>query len=394
MLSSRLSRFFVLFLGVVIVLAACAGEPDPSPAAVQPGPTSVPGTGVSNTPTPVPNTPTPMPNTPTPMPKTPAPNTPVPNTPTPSPTPNPVADPITGAPALARGAITRRPFVVMIDNHPDAYPQTGLDRAAVVFEALAEFGVTRFMALYAPGITPDAPQIGPVRSTRLYFAQWAMGFHPLYAHAGGSPQGLDLVQSTDQLINLDAQFDANVPYFRRSSDRLAPHNLYTSSAHLEQAAADRGAAGFDHPEVGFLFKADAPEAQRPPSERLNYFFIYQEDDAGWNYDPQTNGYLRLRRGRAARDAASNKQLWAKDVVVIEVREAPIAGDEKGRIEQTVIGAGEARVFMDGVERAARWRKDDAAAPLRFYDASGEELRLNAGPVWIVALPLLDNLTVQ
>src|SRR6185369_11335241 len=90
----------------------------------------------------------------------------------------------TGAPGLARGALTQRPIIVMIDNHPDAYPQAGLDHAAVVFEALAEFGVTRFMAVYAPGITPAAKQIGPVRSTRLYFAQWAMGFHALYGHAG------------------------------------------------------------------------------------------------------------------------------------------------------------------------------------------------------------------
>jgi Protein of unknown function (DUF3048) N-terminal domain/Protein of unknown function (DUF3048) C-terminal domain len=392
MLSSRLIRFCALLLSVAVALAACASEPETSPVVVQPSPAAT-GTAIPNTP--IPNTPVPIPNTPissTPAPT--APGTGVSNTPVPSPTPNPVADPITGAPALARGAITRRPFIVMIDNHPDAYPQTGLDRAAVVFEALAEFGVTRFMALYAPGITPDAPQIGPVRSTRLYFAQWAMGFHPLHAHAGGSPQGLDLVQSTDQLINLDAQFDANIPYFRRTSDRQAPYNLYTSSADLEQAAADLGAAGFDHPEVGFLFKADVPESQRPPSERLDYFFIYQEDDAGWDYDPQTNGYLRLRRGHAARDAATNKQLWAKDVVVIEVKEAPISGDEKGRIDQAVIGAGEARVFMDGVERAARWRKDDAAAPLRFYDTSGDELRLNAGPVWIVVLPSLENLTVQ
>jgi hypothetical protein len=301
---------------------------------------------------------------------------------------------MTGAPSLARGAITRRPMIVMIDNHPDAYPQTGLDRAAVVFEALAEFGVTRFMAVYAPGITPDAPQIGPIRSTRLYFAQWAMGFHPLYMHAGGSPQGLELVQNTDQLINLEALKESNLRYSRRSSDRVAPHNLYTSSADLEQAAADFGVGDYDHPEVGFLFKADAPAAQRPASEQISYFFIYKEDDAGWSYDPTTNGYLRLRRGRAARDAATGKQLWAKDVVVIEVAEQRIAGDAKGRIEQDVLGSGEARVFMDGVERAAKWRKEDAAAQLRFYDSAGAELMLNAGPVWVVALPALDNLTVK
>jgi hypothetical protein len=282
----------------------------------------------------------------------------------------------------------------MIDNHPNAYPQTGLDRAAVVYEALAEFGVTRFMAVYAPGITPDAPQIGPIRSTRLYFAQWAVDYYPLYVHAGGSPQGLEMIETSDQLINLEALKESNLRYFSRSSDRERPHNLYASSADLEQATADLGGGVYDHPEVGFLFKPDAPAAQRPATQRLDYFFIYQEDDVGWEYDPQSNGYLRLRRGRPARDAATEKQLWAKDVVLIEVTEARIPGDDKGRIDQEVLGTGEARVFMDGVERAAKWRKPDAAAPLRFYDAAGDELRLNAGPVWIVALPSLENLTVE
>jgi hypothetical protein len=282
----------------------------------------------------------------------------------------------------------------MIDNHPVAYPQTGLDHAAVVFEALAEFGVTRFMAVYAPGITTDASRIGPVRSTRLYFAQWAIGFHALYAHAGGSPQGLELVESTDQLVNLDALKAASSSYFGRDPEHDPPHNLYTSSAELERAANDLSVADLDQPDLGFLFKSDAPDQQRPAAQQLDYFFIYREDSAGWSYDRQTNGYLRLRRGKPARDAATDEQLWAKNVVVIEVEEAPIAGDPKGRIEQDVIGSGRARVFMDGVEREVTWRKDTAAAPLRFFDDASTETRLNAGPVWIVALPSLDNLTVE
>jgi hypothetical protein len=299
----------------------------------------------------------------------------------------------TGAPGLARGALTQRPVIAMIDNHPDAYPQTGLDHAAVVFEALAEFGVTRFMAVYAPGITADAPQIGPIRSTRLYFAQWAMGFHALYAHAGGSPQGLELVESTDQLVNLDALKAANTSYFARSSDRDAPHNLYTSSADLARAAKALGVADLAQPDLGFLFKNDAPAAQRPAAQEIGYFFIYREDDAGWSYDPQTNGYLRLRRGRPARDAATNAQLWAKDVVVLEIKEAPLADDPKGRIEQTVVGQGRARVFTDGIEREVTWRKDAPQAQLRLFDGD-TETQLNAGPIWIVALPSLDNLTVK
>jgi hypothetical protein len=290
----------------------------------------------------------------------------------------------------------RRPYVVMIDNHPDAYPQAGLDHAAVVFEALAEFGVTRFMAVFAPGITTDAPKIGPVRSTRLYFVQWAMGLHPLYAHAGGSPQGLGLAESTDQLSNLDALHlkTGEASYFWRDADRDAPHNLYTSSAELERAIKDRDIDEFHAHNLGFLFKGDAPAAQRPAEQRIDYFFIYSQDSAGWVYDPKTNGYLRLRRGKAARDAVTGEQLWTKNVVVMEVSEARIQGDEKGRIEQEVVGSGRARVFVDGLEREVTWRKDTPEAELRFYETGGDEVQFNAGPVWIAALPSLDNLTVE
>jgi hypothetical protein len=380
MLSLKPFRLLALLLGGVIALAACGGQPSaPAPTAAAPtvapaatsAPTAQPAATLAPTATNIPPTAAPQPSA------TPAPSSVVP----------------TGAPGLARGALTQRPIIVMIDNHPDAYPQTGLDRAAVVFEALAEFGVTRFMAIYAPGITADAPQIGPIRSTRLYFAQWAMGFHALYAHAGGSPQGLELVESTDQLINLDALKKASGSYFARDSDHDAPHNLFSSSAELERAAKALGVADLAQPDLGFLFKSDAPAAQRPAAQQIGYFFIYREDDAGWNYDPQTNGYLRLRRGKPARDAATNAQLWAKDVVVLEIKEAPLADDAKGRIEQIVVGSGRARVFMDGIEREVTWRKDAPEAPLRFFDDSAET-RLNAGPVWVVALPSLDNLTVE
>jgi hypothetical protein len=134
-------------------------------------------------------------------------------------------DPMTGAPALARGALRQRPIVVMIDNHPNSYPQSGLDKAAVVFEALAEFGLTRFMAVYAPGITPEASSIGPVRSARLYFVQWAMEFRGLYVHAGGAPQALETLQNTMSLVDVDALFRDRSVYFTRIAQRSAPHNL-------------------------------------------------------------------------------------------------------------------------------------------------------------------------
>jgi hypothetical protein len=382
---SRFLRPLTLLIAAALALAACAAQP----AAV---PTELPA--ATATPTEPPPPPTTAP-TETPLAPTAAPTVEPTAAPTVAPTavPNPTSDPITGAPALARGAVTNRPFIVMIDNHPNAVPQTGLDKAAVVFEALAEFGLTRFMAVYAPGITPEAPSVGPVRSARLYFVQWAMGFGGMYAHAGGSPQALELAQSTDAIVNVDALLRTWGVYFARNSNRAAPHNLYTGTPDLEAAAATVEAP-YTREDVGFVFKADAPESARPESQSVNYFFLYKEDDAGWEYDQATNSYLRLRRGRAAVDAATGVQLRFKNVVVMEVREAPIPGDDKGRIEQQVIGSGKARVFLDGVEREVTWRKDSAEAPLVFFEVSGEEVQLNAGAVWIVALPSLENLTVS
>lgn len=306
----------------------------------------------------------------------------------------PRADEAPGQPSFARGAIHQRPYAVMIDNHPNAYPQTGLDHALVVYEALAEFGITRFMAVYAPGVGPDAPAIGPVRSARLYFVQWAMGMQALYAHAGGSPQGLALAESTDRIANLDALRRGGGSYFARSRKRYAPHNLYTSSADLARAAAKLGVADLSDSEIGFLFKADAPETDRPAAQSLTYYFLSKQASVGWTYDRASNSYARLRQGKPARDAATREQLRTRNVVVIEVQERKIPGDKKGRIEQDVLGSGPGRLFQDGQEREITWHKDSADAPLRFDAADGAEVSFNAGQVWIAAIPSLANLKVK
>jgi hypothetical protein len=249
------------------------------------------------------------------------------------------------------------------------------------------------MAVYLPDALPDAQVIGPVRSSRLYFVQWAMGLQGMYVHAGGSPQALETLASTTEVADVDALMAAGGAYFTRNAEREAPHNLYTTGEALKRAlaAATTSDALAD---VGFRFKADAAEADRPAAQRIDYFFLYREDSAGWVYDPATNGYRRLRRGEPALDLGTGQQLRAKNVVVMEVFEQPIPGDEKGRIEQQVIGEGRARVFMDGVEREVTWRKPDATSQLVFFDPNGEEVALNPGVTWLVALPAIENLTVQ
>ena len=310
---------------------------------------------------------------------------------TPTPTP---ASQSTSSLAVARGSVTQRPYVVMIDNHPKAFPQTGLNRAPIVFEALAEFGITRYMAVFIPGISPELRTIGPVRSARSYFVEYAKGLRGVYVHAGGSPEALTLARTSIELIDMDALRRDASNSFRRSTDRAAPHNLYTSTAQIAAFAAKQPAKEVDLSAIGFLFKSDAPLSRRPQSQQLRYHFIYREAYVAWSYDRASNSYLYFRQRRPHTDAATGEQLRFKNVVILEVPERPVSGDAKGRIEQAVIGEGPARVFMDGQMISAVWQKGAGFAQLQLFGEDGAELQLNTGSVWIAAIPTLKNLTVE
>lgn len=281
----------------------------------------------------------------------------------------------------------------MIDNHIDAFPHAGLNSAVLVIEALVENGITRYMAVFAPGISPEAEAIGPVRSARLYFVQWARGLQAVYAHIGGSPASLNLAPNVPEIADMDAMYGYAGSYFYRSDTKFAPHNLYTSSELLESYGEDSGVGAFNPDELGFLFKPNIAADKRPAGQTFQYYFIYDDDIVQWEYAPKTNTYLRYWRGNQHVDEMSGNQLAFTNVVVMEVVSYPIAGDTVGRIEQVVIGEGKARLFADGIEREIFWSKESAAAPLRFFDAEGQEIAFTAGPIWIAAVPSLDNLTV-
>lgn len=373
-----LHRLFLL-LCIASVLTACTSARADRAAQQALAPTASP-TIIDATATSTPTTTPTATSSPTPVP--------------PTPTPTPTLEPITGDLALTRGLAPQRLIAVMLDNSAPAYPQTGMDAAVLVFEALTEYGITRYMAVFAPGISPEAPKIGAVRSARLYFVQWAMGLNAVFVHAGGSPDGLALAESATEIANMDALRNESSAYFYRSEERDAPFNLYTTSADLQQFVEDRDVGNFDPAAHGFLFKHDRPVAERPESQRLSYYFIFADDPAGWVYHPESNGYHRMRRDTPHIDERTGAQTWTKNVVVMEVAERPIPGDDKGRIEQQILGEGPARLFVDGIEQEIRWSKPAAAAPLRFYDQNGDEVRFNAGPIWIAAIPSLDNLTVE
>jgi hypothetical protein len=135
-----------------------------------------------------------------------------------------------------------------------------------------------------------------------------------------------------------------------------------------------------------------PADQRGAAQTFAYFFLYDDAPVGWQYDPVSNNYFRTRFGKAAIDEVTNAQLFTQNVVVMQVEEAPIPNDPKSRIDQKVIGSGNAILYRDGQREEITWQKDSAEAPLQFLDAGGNDVQFTAGQIWISAVPNLANIS--
>lgn len=284
---------------------------------------------------------------------------------------------LTGLP-VSDASVNQKPVTgIMIENSTDARPQSGLDQAGVVFEAVAEGGITRFLALYQD----TAPvYVGPVRSARPYYVQWCMGFDCSLAHVGGSPEALSDIQ-TWGTKNLD-QF-ANGNFYQRISSRYAPHNVYTSIQQLNQLEANKayGASSY----TGFTRKSDVP-SKTPNAANIDFAISGYYYNVHYTYDPATNSYARSEGGAAHTQLnkdGSSVQIKPK-VVVALIMQQGIEADDK-HSTYNVIGSGQAYIFQDGIVTAASWTKSDMKSQLQLIDANNKAIPLNAGQTWFTAV---------
>lgn len=275
--------------------------------------------------------------------------------------------------------LRHRPLAVMIENHPEARPQSGLDQADIVLEAPAEYGISRFIALF---VSKDAPVVGPVRSARGYFVLWAKEFNPLYFHAGGSPGAAALADDIE-LVRQNALWDSRG--FYRSNDRVAPHDLYTSTGALLQVARAKGRNVSNGTWGGLRFKR--PGTQLGP-RRVSYARLTFNDYyyAEWRWNPGRGVYSRWMQGAPHIERNTGAQVTATAVIVRFHRIERIAGDEKARESVAAYGSGKAYILQDGRMTPATWSKKDYRSPTRYYDASGRSLTFNRGGIWIQVLP--------
>lgn len=278
----------------------------------------------------------------------------------------------------------RWPVGVMIENLVSVRPQWGLSDASVIYETLAESGVTRFLVVFdGPG--HDLTKIGPVRSARPYYLEWISEYDGLYAHAGGSPQALQAISGLGiKAINGIA---GGSQYFWRDTSISAPHNLFTNSDHLGRAMNAFGLLDTKPQYRPSLFKDDVPLAERPTEARVNptINFSSVSYQVHYEYDPDRNSYRRFNGNTQQVDALNNEPLRAHNIVVIRVPAEYNLG-EKGRIEMNVTGEGQLLVFRDGIVIAGTWKKQSRDFRTEYYDADGKEIYLNRGQTWVEVVP--------
>lgn len=274
---------------------------------------------------------------------------------------------------------------VMIENSTDARPQSGLSQAGVVFEAIAEGGVTRFMALYQD-TSPSS--VGPIRSARPYYVQWALGFDAGYAHVGGSPDALADIKAWD-VRDLD-QF-ANGSSYQRVTTRAAPHNVYTSISALNQLEDKKGYTSSTF--TGFPRKTESPSKQ-PTAQTINLTLSGPVYNVHYDYNAKTNSYDRSEGGAAQVDANGNARVSPKVVIAMVTPETQGALDASGAYysDYATIGSGPVSVFQDGTVTTGQWAKAGNTNQITFVNGSGQAIKLNPGQTWLTAVSLASDIS--
>ncbi len=311
----------------------------------------------------------------------------------------------------------RRPLFVMIENSPSARPQSGLSHSDVVYEAIAEGGVTRYGAVFFCDAQKYDVTLAPIRSARMYFIKWAQGYNkPLYVHVGGAnlPGPADaigyLAKIGWNLRNDMNQFSIGWPTFVRNYDRIQGKNLATehtmettTEALWNYAKEKRNITNVMPPlkyskskvdddsqvpwEKGFRkWKFEEPniKPQIGDVKNISYLFWkgYNDYKVDWTYDEKTDSYLRTLAGVEDKDLNNDQRISAKNVVVLFTKEeGPI--DELKHMLYKTEGTGTAYIFKHGTVTKVTWIKKTPESRIVFTDTkTNKEFPFARGRVWI------------
>ena len=284
-----------------------------------------------------------------------------------------------------------RPIAVMIDNHKGAWPQAGLNKTYLVYEIIVEGGETRLMALFKG---QDVDVVGPVRSSRHYFLDYAMENDAIYAHYGWSPKAKSDISSLN-INNINGLYYSK-PTFWRVSTKKAPHNAMTSTSTLLAAAKKSGyrttsdqssVLTYSQGEVNLKDGEDATEIKIPHSYLHSVTYKYDED---------TKRYTRYARGTLQKDYTTKEAITTKNIIIMFANNSQLNdGTTKDRQDLSNIGTFDGYYITNGKAIEIKCTKSNRRSKTIYKDATtGKEIEVNDGNTWINICPKSAKVKIE
>ena len=283
----------------------------------------------------------------------------------------------------------QRPYAIMINNIETSLPQSGVSQAEMIYEAQVESGITRLMAVFQD--VDNIEKIGSIRSARHYYIDFANDNDAIYVHYGQSKYALSRIED-DNIMTIHVLSGYESKVFYRSSDRKAPHNVYTTGKMLAEGLEVTGLTR-DYPE-GYTPRLQFNHVDTELKDGINAqkVNIPFDSEPYFTYNTEDGLYYRYQYGEAHIDRENDQQLTFKNIIVQYVNEKSISNQDHQ--DMTLNGSGKGLYITDGKAEEITWKRNDNADKTKYYDASGNEISLNPGKTFFEVVSDSKTVTLE
>jgi hypothetical protein len=300
--------------------------------------------------------------------------------------PKPYINPLTGL-ETTKETLERLPFAVMINNHSQARPQAALDQAEVVFEILAEGGITRLMALY---LEKQPVLTGPIRSARYYYAEKALEFNSIYVYAGASHEVVDDIEKL-KVKSLSALKTGDKMFFRRTDRQVAyEHTLYANLEFARDLAQTKGFEGTSQNLQPFMYRGQSSPLEGSEAKSIEIQY-HSNNLVSYQYVEKDGRYIRSINQKPHVDETSQNQIGTRNIII---QTASTVITVNGTLEIDLVSSGKGKYISDGRVIDITWKKDARNTKTYFYALDGKELAINPGNTWIQVVPQYVDVNIK
>jgi len=280
----------------------------------------------------------------------------------------------------------KRPYAVIINNIEYANAnQQGTSQIDVLYEALAEGGITRMLGVIQN--VDKIKKLGSVRSARHYFVSFASEWDAIFCHFGQTKYAISKIEELG-INNLSGLSAVGPVVYARDYSYKAPHNVFTTGKKMKKGAKKLGyrtKVKSDNVAEHFAFYEEDTDLDSIDDTTYIKLPFSNYSTCYLKYDTKSKTYKKYEYGKKHKDHKNNKQLAFKNVIVQLVKEKNI---DKNGYQHLFLHKrkGEGYYLTNGKRVKITWRKSEADHKMTYYDESGDVLTINPGKTYIAAYP--------